>query len=303
MGKFDFSGVIEDVQKSLKKDDRRKKQFGTGTKLSPVSSNPEDFVVMPSWFKKAYGVPGFQFGRICQWAGRSDSGKTSIAITAMKAAQEQGYGIIYVETEGKTTPADLESWGVDPDGIMLIKTAITEEAFDGAFKLWDAFFKKYPSEKLLFIYDSYGNTVSQNDSEIDMTQKIGRVGGAAKTNRLGINTMIAKMQEDPVAVLFINYTYSNMGSPGRVNAGGEALGFFSTIIVQSSRKAWLEATKDGEKVRKGAKVVWTTYKNHYAKSVRDEEGNPIYLPKKVEMDITSEGIKMVGFEEQEKKDK
>jgi RecA/RadA recombinase len=220
MSKFNLDSVVETVQKSMKKDDRRAGQFGTGDKLSKISDNPEDFVVMPEWFEESYGVLGLQFGRIFQWAGRSDSGKTSFAIVAMKAAQEQGFGVIYVETEGKTTTADLEAWGVDPAGVMLVKTAITEEAFDGAFKLWDAFFKKYPNDKLLFIYDSYGNTVSQGDSEIDMTKKVGRVGGAAKTNRLGINTMIAKMQEDPVAVLFINYTYANMGAPGRVNARG-----------------------------------------------------------------------------------
>lgn len=294
MSKFNLDAVVETVQKSMKRDDRRAKQFGTGDKLSKVSRDPGDYVVMPDWFEESYGVLGLQFGRICQWAGRSDSGKTSIAIVAMKAAQEQGYGIIYVETEGKTTTADLEAWGVDPSGVMLVRTAITEEAFDGAFKLWDGFFKKYPNDKLLFIYDSYGNTVSQGDSEIDMTKKVGRVGGAAKTNRLGVNTMIAKMQEDPVAVLFINYTYANMGAPGRVNAGGEALGFFSTIIVQSSRKGWIEATKQGEKVRKGAKVKWSTYKNHYAKNLVDDDGNQILLPKAIELDITSEGIKLAG---------
>ncbi len=296
MSKFNLDSVIDDVKKSMKKDERRAKQFGTGDNLSQISEDPTDFVVMPSWFKDAWGVVGLQFGRIFEIAGKSDSGKTSLAITAMKAAQTQGYGILYIETEGKTTTNDLENWGVDPAGVMIVRTAITEEAFANAFLLWDGFFSKYPNDKLLFVYDSFGNTVSSRDSEIDMTTQNAKVGGAAKTNRLGLNTMIAKMQNDAVAVLFVNYTYDNMGSPGQTSAGGQALQFFSTIRVQSSRKGWLEASEKGVKVRKGACVIWKTQKNHYSKSLDHN------LPSRVEMNITAEGIKLVGDSADESED-
>lgn len=292
--KFDFKDIVSDIQNSMKKDPRRAKQFGLGSDLRPFSKDPKDFVVLPEWWEQSFGILGLQFGTITQIAGKPDSGKTSIAIIAMRAAQEQGYGIVYVETENKTTPNDLRAWGVDPDGVMLLKTTITEEAFDGSFKLWDGFFKKYEDGKLLYIYDSYGNTVSQNDANIDMSDKIGRVGGAAKTNRLGINRMIAKMQEDPVAVLFINYTYANLGAPGRTNAGGEGLQFFSSLVVQTARKGWLNVKRKGIDVRKGAKVLWTVNKNHYAKSLVDDNNEPLLLPSKIELDITADGMKLTG---------
>lgn len=295
MGKFDFSDTIEDVKKSLKKSDMIK-DIGTGSDLSVVSNDPADYVVMPDWWKENYGVLGLQFGRIVQIAGKPDSGKTSLCIEAMRRAQEQGYGVVYVETEGKTSPQDLEGAGIDPKGIMLVKNSITERAFDAGFLLWDKFFEKYPKDKLLFVFDSYGNTVSMRDESIQLSKDGPKVGGASKINRLGLNKIIAKLvgKKEPVAVLFVNYTYNNLGSPGRTNAGGDALNFFNMIAIQSSRKAWVKGKSNGVDVRKGAIVKWDTYKNHYAKHLLDEHGNKIYLPASLEIKITEKGMEVVG---------
>ena len=103
--------------------------------------------------------------------------------------------------------------------------------------------------------------------------------------------MISKRDEDNAAILVINYTYDNIGSPGKTNAGGKAVNFFSSLTYQTSRKQWLEKTVKGEKVRTGARVQWRLFKNHIDKS------NP--GPKNVEFDITSEGFKIVGSNDEE----
>jgi len=290
MGKFDFGSTIGKVQDSFKKNTARASQMGLGNTLQDISKDPNDYVLMPDWWQDSFGIPGLQFHKIVQIAGDSDTGKTSLALEAILRAQQQGYGVIYIETEGKTGEADLLAKGIDPAGVMTVHSAITEEAFDGALKLWDAFFADYPSEKLLLVYDSYGNTVSMRDSAIDMTKDSQKPGGAAKTNRMGINAMIARMQRDPVAVLVVNYTYDNIGSHGKINAGGKALNFFSMLTLQSSRVKWIEVTKQGQKVRKGATVRWKVYKNHYAKSLMDEHGKQILLPSFIDLNITSEGF-------------
>ena len=79
---------------------------------------------------------------------------------------------------------------------------------------------------------------------------------------------------------------------GKINAGGNALNFFSYLTIQSSRVAWLAKTVGGKKVRKGARVKWATYKNHAMKCLQDEQGNPILLPESVNLDITAEGINL-----------
>ncbi len=294
MGKFDFSKTIKRVQDSYKNDKRMSTQVGLGDALEEISNDPADYVLMAPWWKEKFGVMGLKFGHMVQVAGKSDSGKTSISLDAIKRAQAQGYGVIYVETESKTGIEDLVAAGIDPDGVICVNSSITEEAFELGLKAWDSFFMDYPDAKLLFVYDSFGNTVSQRDSSLDMTQKGSMVGGHAKTNRLGLSAMRAKMIKDPVAVLLINRTYDNLNSPGKTNAGGDAINFFSMLTVQTARKGWYEKTVRGEKVRAGAVVVWNVYKNHYAKALRGEDGKTILLPKFVELKITGDGIAPVG---------
>lgn len=290
MGKFDFTKTIKRVQDNYKKDERMANQVGDGTTLEEVSTNPVDYVVMDPWWLEKFGVMGLKFGHMVQVAGKSDSGKTSISLAAMKKAQEQGCGIIYVETESKTGPEDLISAGIDPAGVICVNSSITEEAFELSLKAWESFFVDYPGEKLLFVYDSFGNTTSNRDAGISMTEKSAMVGGAAKTNRTGLSIMRAKMIQDKVAVLLINRTYDNIGGVGKTNAGGDAINFFSMLTVQTARKGWYEKTIKGEKVRAGAVVVWNVFKNHYAKALKGPDGKVLLLPKFVELKITSEGI-------------
>lgn len=284
MSKVDISKVVANVQKLYAKDSKKSEKIGVGNNLRGLKDS--DFIIMPEWWQKGTNTKGLPFGKLVMIAGDSDSGKTSCAVAAMKAAQSQNVNVIYVETEGKTTTEDLEAWGVDSSQVMLVQSSVAEEAFELLFKLWDGFFAVAPEGKLLVVFDSLGNVVSKRDAEIDLTSQSQKPGGKGQINRLGLNKLISKRDEHDVAVLMINYTYDNIGSPGKTNAGGKAVNFFSCLTYQTSRKSWLERTVKGEKQRIGAKVSWKLFKNHLDKS------NP--GPKVIELDITAEGISLAG---------
>lgn len=284
--KFNMSDLASDIKKQFKDRPKLAKRIGVGSNLSKLTD--ADYIIMPPWWKEVTGVPGLPFGKLVMIAGDSDSGKTSAAIEAMKSAQAQDVGIIYVETEGKTTEADLQKWGVDPSGILLVQSGIAEEAFELMFAAWDSFKTKYPGSRLLVVFDSIGNVVSQRDSEIDLMEQDSKPGGKGKINRLAINKMVAKRDEDNAAILVINYTYDNIGSPGKTNAGGKAVNFFSSLTFQTSRKAWAEAQVKGKKVRIGADVTWRLFKNHL-----DRAG---VKAKQFTLRITSEGISVLDHE-------
>jgi len=286
MSKYNLNKVLEDTRKLYKTTPSTLANVGLGSSLH--KNEDGEFIIMPEWWQKGTNTKGLPFGRLVMIAGDSDSGKTSAAIEAMKAAQAQGVAVLYVEAEGKTTEADLKSWGVDTDQIMLVQESIAEKAFEAMFALWEVFFDNYPKGKLLVIFDSIGNVLSMHDRNLDLTDGNQKPGGRGKTNRLAINKMITKTKLDgnQVAIFLTNYTYSNIGSPGNTNAGGKAVNFFSSLTYQTSRKGWLEKTVKGEKVRVGAKVCWKLYKNHIDKS------NP--GPKVVEFDITKDGITLSG---------
>lgn len=284
MSKYNLDKVITDARKLYNKSPSKLDNVGLGSKLRGLADS--DFLIMPEWWQKGTNTKGLPFGKIVMIAGDSDSGKTSCAISAMKAAQQQEVAVLYVETEGKTTTQDLISWGVDTDQVMLVQESIAEKAFEAMFALWDGFFTNYPKGRLLVVFDSLGNVVSQRDSEINLTEQNQKPGGKGQINRLGLNKLVAKRDENDVAVLIINYTYDNIGSPGKTNAGGKAVNFFSCLTYQTSRKGWLEKTVKGVKQRIGAKVQWRLFKNHIDKA------NP--GPKSIELDITAEGITLSG---------
>lgn len=297
MSKFNFEKTIKRVQDSYKKDARRSGQIGLGSSLETVSEDPKDYIVLPEWFKEDTGVLGLRFGHVVQIAGDPDSGKTSLSLLAIRSAQQQGYGVVYVETEGKTGQGDLINAGIDPNGVIVVHTKITEEVFEAANRAIDAFFVDFPGEKLLVVLDSYGNTISMRDSAVNLTESNGMVGGAAKTNRMGIGSIAARQITDPIALLVVNYTYDNIGSPGKTNAGGKALDFHCMLTLQSQRTGWYERTVGGEKVRAGAFVKWRIYKNHYAKGIVDTEGKPKMFPKEINLKISAEGIQRAGTKE------
>jgi RecA/RadA recombinase len=285
--KLDLSKIADKIKRSFK-NDKLAKKVGLGSDLKILKK--EDFIQLGEWWTESTKTYGLPFGKITMIAGPSDSGKTSFAIQAMKAAQEQGITVIYTETEGKTTAKDLESWGVKSNEVLLIQARIAEEAFELTLRAWDAIKDSDEKARLLVIIDSLGNVVSQRDSGLDLTEDSQQPGGKGKINRLGLNKIVAKMEEDDAAILLISYTYDNLGSVGRTNAGGQALNFFSSLSYQTSRKGWVEKTEKGRKVRIGADVLFKLYKNHVNKEDMGE--------KEILFRITNEGISYVKAKEE-----
>lgn len=281
---FDMANITNKLRKKFeKKDPKVARKLGVGNDLSGLDE--KDFIIMPEWWQMSTNTKGIPFGRTVMIAGKTDSGKTSACIEAMKAAQKQGCGIIYVETEGKTTTEDLVEWGVDPTQMILVQSTIAEEAYEYLFESWDAFTEVYPDAPLLVIIDSVGGVISQRDTDINLKEDSSKPGGKGSINRLLATKIVAKREASNTAVLLVTYTYANIGSVGRTNAGGDALQLSSSLIYQTTRKGWKEKTIKGEKVRVGAIAKWTLYKNHIDKR------NP--GPKNIEFEITSEGIKYI----------
>ncbi len=292
---FDYSAILDKVKENQSKAQEKRSDINVGGGLNKLSQDPKDYVIMPEWWEETYGIMGLPFGSFVQISGSPDSGKTSLAITAMKAAQDQGIGIIYVETEQKTTDVDLLAWGVDPDKIIVIKQVISELAWDDTFQAIDSFFEAYPGERLLFIFDSFGNTVSMRDNEIDIVRESQKPGGHAKINNLGVGKIVTRSLKHKIAPLIVNRYYGNVGNTGTTNAGGRVLEYMSKLIIQSGKfnKSTDTVQRKGVQVKKSSTVRWKTTKNHFVKGLKDEKDKALLLPKEIVLNIDSEGIKVV----------
>lgn len=285
--KLDLSKIADKIRKTFKDDKRSAAVFGTGSDII-TPSKAEDFVVLDPWFKEATGVLGLPFGYVFMIAGNTDSGKTSFAIEAIKNAQAQGVHVILVDTEKKTTGARLLARGINPDQLALIRPDYLEDAYDGIDLYIEAIKDADPDCKILVIFDSLGNTPAKAEADTEVDDSL-QMGLAAKVNKRGFRRLVPKLNRDKIHILVINQTYANLGSPGRTNAGGNAVDFFSALTFQTSRFKWLEKTVKGEQVRYGARVQWTLYKNHLLGDTP--------LQKKIQLDCTAEGMKLVGGSE------
>ena len=280
---IDFQQAAEKIRKTYK-DKKKAAMISTGAEMTtPV--NDEDFVVLPEWFQTMSGTKGLPFGYVVMIAGNTDSGKTSFTIEAMRSAQQQGVNVILVDTEKKTTSRRLEQWDVNPEQIARVQPEYLEQAYDGIDKWVDYIKDADPDSKILIVFDSVGNTPSVKEVENDVDDTL-QLGLAAKSNKRGMRRLVPKLKQDNIAMLMINQTYDNIASPGKTNAGGKAIDFFSCLTYQTTRKSWLEKTVKGEKKRIGARVRWTLYKNHLISDEHD-------VSKVSDIDITSEGMKLV----------
>lgn len=281
--KLDLKAISEKIKRSFKDDKRSAQVFGTGADIT-TPTKPEDFVVLDPWWKEATGVLGLPFGYVFMVAGNTDSGKTSFAIECIRAAQAQGTSVILVDTEKKSTKDRFVVRGVNPEQIALIRPDYLEDAYDGIDRYLEAIKEADPEGSVLIVFDSLGNTPAKAEADTEVDNSL-QMGLAAKVNKRGFRRLVPRLNKDKIHVLVINQTYANMGSPGRTNAGGNAVDFFSALTFQTSRFKWLEKTIKGEPMRIGARVQWTLFKNHL---IGIEA-----LKKKILIDCTSKGMKLV----------
>lgn len=281
MSKINFLEVAEKLRKTIKNKEEAK-FISTGDEIT-TPTKKEDFVVMPEWWQEVSGgLLGLPYGYVVMIAGNPDSGKSSCAIQAIKAAQEQGAAVILADTERKTTKKRLVDWGVDPSRLARVEAPYLEKMYEG-IDLWINGIKDQdPDAKILVIVDSLGNTPSFREAEVEEMTGPQQPGVAAKANKKGLKRLIPKLVKDKVALLLINQTYNNLGSPGKSNTGGEGPNYFSALTIQTSRVKWLEETSKGVDYRRGARVQWTVYKNHLTL-----EGQ---VKKRTLLDITKDGI-------------
>lgn len=290
MGNFSLESFINKYKKELPKSVA--KSIGLGDSLAKLG--PGDFMTMPKWWVEATNTAGLPYGQVVMIAGDTDSGKTSCAIQAMKAAQEQDVYILYAETENKTTETDFIKWGVDPKKVMVIKETIAENLYEALFTLIRGFKAENPEGKLLVIVDSMGNVVSQRSQEMDLTAQSDKPGEKGKINRQALEILISLVRSNDakIATLLINYTYDNIGfGHGKTAAGGKGPAQFSSLIYQTQRKGTVFGNVDGVKTKIGADVVWTNTKNHI-----DKDNPGAY---KVTLRISAAGMEVLETKDEE----
>jgi len=265
----------QDLANKLKKVYDKKKRnsddVGTGADLKP----PTFYVPAPKPIRDLLGLPGYPGRRITQISGRPNSGKTTLAMLAMKDAQkghfntnqeyvEEAINVVMADTEGKFSKIRFQKMGGNDEQILKLVPTTLEEMFVGIDESLSIIYAdpKNAKEKTLVIVDSLGGTPSGAEAEADGDESI-QLATAAKVIKRNLRVFVTKwLSKYDISMIVINTNYANIGSVGRSNSGGDGLEFASAFIMQLSRVSNL-TYKEGEKtIQEGIVTRASVTKNH-----------------------------------------
>lgn len=272
--KLDIAALVEAAKGRFdKKKGGISARMKTGDEII-LSTNPDDYISSPEidlFWKPLTGLMGVAYGRIFQIAGQPDSGKSTLAMQLMKAAQDQGALVVLWDAEGKFDSRRFhDRMGGDPSQIPVAPSRNILEGVQQVVAYVRATKEMDPNQKILVVWDSVGSSInSAEDEENDDYSK--QPGVTAKEVSWGIrrfNQLMEKYRDEnggyTIAILAINQVYANIGfmKSGFKQKGGAELEYLSSLILEMSRKKTLTKIRNKQKIKYGIETVARVKKNH-----------------------------------------
>jgi len=188
----------------------------------------------------AIGIGGYPKGRIIEIYGPESSGKTTLALHAIKSVQEQGGIAAIIDAEHALDPIYAQNIGVDVDNLLISQPDYGEQALEIA----DELIKSGAVD--LIIIDSVAALTPKSELEGNMGDT--QVGVQARMMSQALRKITASANQMGTTVIFINQIRMKIGTFGygspETTTGGNALKFYASVRLDIRRIATL---KQGDK--------------------------------------------------------
>lgn len=298
--KFDINSIVSDVQKLYSKDKKAKDMITTGASIKQAYTD-KDGVPLPANnpIRELTGLPCLPYNKIIQVSGPPDSGKSTTAGEVMALAQKSDHIVVAWDAEDKLDAQRFDSKfkGIAAD-LLLVKTNETLQGGEKVRKLVIAAKEKYPTAKILIVWDSVGGSQARGAAERELdSEKHGQPGQDAKENGAVMKMFVGLFNKypDSISVLLINQVYAKIGfmMKGDAESGGKKVEFHSSLIVRLKRVKTLTKIKAGKKIKYGILTRAAVSKNHLSQSETSLH--------QLDFEITADGAK-VSEEQAESED-
>jgi len=238
-----YQTIFEDIKRRL---DDPSVLYTLHDKIQDFDPIPSDITVVDEVLNG--GLPE---GRIIEVFGPEASGKTTLTLHFIAAAQRRGYVVYFIDAEQALDTAYAERIGVKLDRLMFSQPDYGEQALDTARAICEATEEareknKGQKIKSLIVIDSIPALVPKQAFETyekDGFDSTVALGAAARMLSRLLPPLVNKAGKSGVTVVFINQERDKIGvtygSP-TTTPGGRAIKFFASLRLKVSRIGWYD---------------------------------------------------------------
>lgn len=238
-----LSNALGQIEKAFGKGSVMKLSENTSMVVSGISTGALSLDL-------AMGGFGFPRGRIIEVYGPESSGKTTLALHAIAAAQKSGGVAAFIDAEHALDPAWAKRLGVNLEDLLVSQPSYGEEALQIAEMLIKS------NAVDVIVVDSVAALVPKAELDGDIGDT--HVGLQARMMSQAMRKLTGAIARAKTTVIFINQIREKIGvmfgSP-ETTPGGRALKFYSSARVDVRKLATLKEGEETTGIRMKVKIV------------------------------------------------
>lgn len=246
------------------------KLFGKGSIMRLGEDRSMDVETIPTGSLSldiALGVGGLPMGRIVEIYGPESSGKTTLTLQVIAAAQRAGKTCAFIDAEHALDPIYARKLGVDIDNLLCSQPDTGEQALE----ICDALARS--GAVGVIVVDSVAALTPKAEIEGEIGDS--HMGLAARMMSQAMRKLTGNLKQSNTLLIFINQIRMKIGvmfGNPETTTGGNALKFYASVRLDIRRTG---SIKDGDEVI-GSETKVKVVKNKVAAPFKQAEFQILY---------------------------